>query len=145
MVKRRLYLFTIVAILFNAVASDSLAEKTSELYQANRAPLKGAAYVHLPLGAVKPSGWLKRQLEIQADGLFVEIGLVSNSNPLKDLAELSSAGEVIVDCMCRTSVDGLFAAGDVSSVPYKQIIISAGEGAKAALGAYDYLIKTNQI
>jgi len=61
--------FLIVAILLHAVASDSLTAQTKEHYPANREPLKAGAYVHLPLGAVKPRGWLRRQLEIQADGL----------------------------------------------------------------------------
>ncbi len=80
-----------------------------------------------------------------ADGVFVEIGLLSNSELAADLAALNAAGEVIVDCACRTSVEGLFAAGDVTTVPYKQIVISAGEGAKAALSAYEYLMQKNWI
>jgi alkyl hydroperoxide reductase subunit F len=79
---------------------------------------------------------------VNADGIFIEIGLLPNSEPVKNLVELNKQGEVIVDSFCRTNVPGLFAAGDVTSIPYKQIIISAGEGAKAALAAYDYLIKT---
>ncbi len=76
---------------------------------------------------------------IEADGVFVEIGLLPNSDLVKGLAELNERGELVVDCGCRTSVEGLFGAGDVTTVPHKQIIISAGEGAKAALSAYDYL------
>ncbi len=76
---------------------------------------------------------------IPADGVFVEIGGVANSDPVKDLAELTERGELVVDCHCRTSVEGLFGAGDVTTVPYKQIVVSAGEGSKAALSAYDYL------
>jgi alkyl hydroperoxide reductase subunit F len=77
--------------------------------------------------------------EIGADGVFVEIGGVPNSEPVRELAALTEGGEIIVDCHCRTNVAGLFGAGDVTTVPYKQIVISAGEGAKAALSAYDYL------
>jgi alkyl hydroperoxide reductase subunit F len=80
-----------------------------------------------------------------ADGIFLEIGLLPNSDPVKNLVELNNQGEVIIDCFCRTSVPGLFGAGDVTTVPHKQIIISAGEGAKAALSAYDYLVKYSQI
>jgi alkyl hydroperoxide reductase subunit F len=76
---------------------------------------------------------------IQTDGVFVEIGLLPNTGLVKNLAELNEEGELVVDCRCRTSVAGLFGAGDVTTVPYKQIVISAGEGAKAALSAYDYL------
>jgi alkyl hydroperoxide reductase subunit F len=79
------------------------------------------------------------------DGIFLEIGLLPNSDPVKNLVELNKQGEVIIDCFCRTSVLGLFGAGDVTTVPHKQIIISAGEGAKAALSAYDYLVKNSQI
>jgi alkyl hydroperoxide reductase subunit F len=82
---------------------------------------------------------------VDVDGVFVEIGLLPNSDPVKNLVELNKHGEVIVDCFCRTNVPGLFAAGDVTNVPHKQIIISAGEGAKAALSSYDYLIEKSQI
>ena len=76
---------------------------------------------------------------LPADGVFVDIGWVPNSDPLKGLALLSPRGEVQIDCTSATSVPGIFAAGDVTTVPHKQIIISAGEGAKAALSAYAYL------
>jgi len=78
-------------------------------------------------------------------GIFVEIGLLPNSAPAGNLANLNERGEVIVDCVCRTNVPGFFAAGDVTTIPHKQIIISAGEGAKAALSAYDYLVQTSQV
>ena len=75
-------------------------------------------------------------------GVFVQIGLVPNTEFLKGTVELSRFGEIIVDDKCHTSVPGLFAAGDVTTVPYKQIIIATGEGAKAALSAFDHLIRT---
>jgi alkyl hydroperoxide reductase subunit F len=77
--------------------------------------------------------------DIPLEGLFVEIGLLPNSEPVRGLAPLNARGEIEVDCACRTTVPGLFAAGDVTGVPYKQIVIAAGEGAKAALSACDYL------
>jgi alkyl hydroperoxide reductase subunit F len=60
---------------------------------------------------------------------------------LRGVAPLNARGEVEVDCACRTAVPGLFAAGDVTSVPYKQIVVAAGEGAKAALSAHEYLLR----
>ena len=78
---------------------------------------------------------------LKAEGVFVEIGLLPNSESVKSLVALNDLGEVIIDCSCRTDVEGFFGAGDVTTVPHKQIIISAGEGAKAALSAYDYLMK----
>jgi alkyl hydroperoxide reductase subunit F len=85
------------------------------------------------------------ETEILSDGVFVEIGLSPNTAPLKGLAELSPVGELVIDSHCRTSVEGLFGAGDATTVPYNQIVISAGEGAKAALAAYDYLLKKGLI
>ncbi len=78
---------------------------------------------------------------LQAQGIFIEIGLVPNTAPVKDLLKLNEYGEIEVDCACRTSRPGIFAAGDVTSVSYKQIIIAAGEGAKAALSACDYVLR----
>lgn len=72
-------------------------------------------------------------------GVFVEIGLVPNSELVKDIANLNQMGEIQVNCADETNVPGLFAAGDVTSVPEKQIVISAGEGAKAAIQAHRYL------
>jgi len=83
--------------------------------------------------------------KLNASGVFIEIGLLPNNESVKNLVELNEQGEVIVDCSCRTSIEGLLAAGDVTTVPHKQIVISAGEGAKAALSAYNYLINRSLI
>ena len=80
--------------------------------------------------------------DLAVEGVFVQIGLVPNTEFLKGTVELSKYGEIVVDAKCHTSVAGIFAAGDVTTVPYKQIVIAAGEGAKAALSAFDYLIRT---
>ncbi len=80
-------------------------------------------------------------MEVAADGIFIEIGLEPNSGFARGIVEMNDAGEIVVDCACRTSRAGVFAAGDVTTVPYKQIIIAGGEGAKAALSACDYLKK----
>lgn len=73
---------------------------------------------------------------LELDGIFVQIGLSANSQPFEEL-EKTRIGEIIIDAHCRTNIPGVYAAGDVSSVPYKQIIIAMGEGAKAALTAFD--------
>ncbi|MFP1684123.1 alkyl hydroperoxide reductase subunit F [Alloalcanivorax sp. C16-1] len=74
-------------------------------------------------------------------GVFVQIGLLPNTDWLKGSVELTAHGEIIVDARGETSVPGVFAAGDVTTVPYKQIVIAVGEGAKAALSAFDHLIR----
>ena len=80
--------------------------------------------------------------EIELSGIFVQIGLVPNTEWLKDSdVELSARGEIEVGSRGETSMEGVFAAGDATTVPYKQIIIAMGEGAKASLGAFDYLIR----
>jgi alkyl hydroperoxide reductase subunit F len=79
---------------------------------------------------------------VALEGVFVQIGLVPNTEFLKGTLELSRFGEIVIDDKCHTNVPGVFAAGDVTTVPYKQIVIAAGEGSKAALSAFDYLIRT---
>jgi len=81
------------------------------------------------------------QHRLNLEGIFVQIGLVPNTEWLKGTVALSPRGEIEIDARGETSVPGLFAAGDATTVPYKQIIIAAGEGAKAALSAFDYLIR----
>ena len=75
--------------------------------------------------------------EVALDGVFVQIGLVPNSAVVKDLVTVNRMGEVVIDERCRTSRPGIYAAGDVSSVPFKQIVIAMAEGAKAALTAFE--------
>ncbi|MFM7024512.1 MAG: alkyl hydroperoxide reductase subunit F [Limnohabitans sp.] len=79
---------------------------------------------------------------VPLEGVFVQIGLVPNTEFLKGTVELSKFGEVVVDAKGHTNVPGVFAAGDCTTVPYKQIVIAAGEGAKAALSAFDHLIRS---
>ncbi|MDR7069440.1 alkyl hydroperoxide reductase subunit F [Pseudoxanthomonas japonensis] len=80
---------------------------------------------------------------VELEGVFVQIGLLPNTEWLKGVVDLSPRGEVIVDDRGQTSVPGVFAAGDATTVPYKQIVIAMGEGSKAALSAFDHLIRTS--
>jgi alkyl hydroperoxide reductase subunit F len=96
-------------------------------------------------GVVVKNRETEEEKTIEANGIFVEVGLLPNNDMVKDLVELNDQGEVIVDCTCQTSVEGLYGAGDVTTVPHKQIVIAAGEGAKAALSAYSYLINKSLI
>jgi alkyl hydroperoxide reductase subunit F len=79
---------------------------------------------------------------VELEGVFIQIGLIPNTDWLKGTVELTRHGEIIVDDRGQTSVPGVFAAGDATTVPFKQIIIAAGDGAKAALGAFDHLIRS---
>ncbi len=83
----------------------------------------------------------KEQLEKALDGVFVQIGLSPNSSMVKDLVETNRAGEIVVDARGRTSRSGIYAAGDVTTTPYKQIAIAIGEGAKTALAAFEDRIR----
>jgi alkyl hydroperoxide reductase subunit F len=73
-------------------------------------------------------------------GIIVEIGLLPNSGLVVDTIQTNRIGEIVIDSRCGTGVSGVFACGDVTDVPFKQVIVAAGEGAKAALSAYDYII-----
>ncbi|HET9821885.1 MAG TPA: alkyl hydroperoxide reductase subunit F [Burkholderiaceae bacterium] len=79
---------------------------------------------------------------VELAGVFVQIGLVPNTEWLKGTLELNRHGEIVVDARGATSLPGVFAAGDATTVPYKQIIVASGEGSKAALSAFDHLIRT---
>ena len=74
---------------------------------------------------------------IELDGIFVQIGLMPNSGVFREVVDTNRMGEIAIDTYCRTNIPGIYAAGDVSTVPYKQIIIAMGEGAKAALSAFE--------
>lgn len=82
-----------------------------------------------------------RLYDIPVQGVFIEVGLSPNSAIVKDMLVLNEHGEIPVDCSARTEIPGLYAAGDVTAIPEKQIIIAAGDGAKAALGAYSYIVR----
>jgi alkyl hydroperoxide reductase subunit F len=82
-----------------------------------------------------------KEEKLAVDGVFIEIGWLPNTDFLEGLMPLNERKEIIVDCNSRTAVPGVFAAGDVTSVKNKQIIIAAGDGAKAALEAFEYLVK----
>lgn len=94
--------------------------------------VNGISYVERDTGATK---------HIELQGVFVQIGLVPNTDWLADTVERTRTGEIVVDSHGATNVSGVFAAGDCTNSPYKQIIISMGSGATAALGTFDYLIR----
>jgi thioredoxin reductase (NADPH) len=84
---------------------------------------------------------LSSQSKLDVDGIFVEMGYIAKTDFVKELVQINSSNEIIVDKYCATSKPGIFAAGDVTDVPYKQAVISAGQGSIAALSAYNYIQK----
>jgi NADH-dependent peroxiredoxin subunit F len=112
-----------------AIVTD--AQTTEVLGDGNK--VTGLAY------AARRSGESRR---LDVEGIFVQIGLLPNTEWLQGSVDLTDRGEIIVDERGGTSIPGVFAAGDATTTPFKQIIIAAGEGAKASLGAFDYLIRS---
>src|SRR5690606_39107499 len=80
---------------------------------------------------------------IDLEGIFVQIGLLPNTEWLKGVVELSNRGEIVIDDRGQTNVPGVFGAGDCTTVPYKQIVIAVGAGATASLAAFDHLIRSS--
>jgi len=86
----------------------------------------------------------EQEHQLELAGIFVQIGLLPNTEFLKDQLDLSNRGEIVINARNETNLSGVFAAGDCTTVPYKQIVIAAGEGAKASLSAFDYIIRSGQ-
>jgi NADH-dependent peroxiredoxin subunit F len=114
------------------------AENVTILADCDVLEVKGNEYAHKLL--VKDSAG--KIIEYEADGMFVERALMPRSEIVKDLVKLDERGRIIVDSSNRTSVPGIFAAGDVTSNVAEQVLIAVGDGAKAALSAYEYLLRT---
>lgn len=121
--QKRLYSLPNVTVLKNV--------QTKEITGTDK--VNGITYVERATGAVQ---------HIELQGVFVQIGLVPNTDWLGDTVERTRFGEIVVNAYGATNVPGIFAAGDCTNSPFKQIIISMGSGATAALGAFDYLIRT---
>ncbi len=111
--------------------SIHLSAKTTEIL-GDGSKVNGLTYEDRVTGQLK---------QIELEGVFIQIGLVPNTEWLKGTVALSRYGEIEVDAKAYTNVPGIFAAGDCTTTPYKQIVIAAGEGSKAALSAFDYLIR----
>lgn len=100
--------------------------------------------IHASNGKVSSIEYTDRATEanynIELDGVFVQIGLVPNSKFLGDVVETTKFGEIVINEKCETSQPGVYAAGDVTTVPYKQIVVAMGEGSKASLASFEYLL-----
>ncbi len=82
----------------------------------------------------------QESVQLDVDGVFIQIGLLPNSALFKGLVKLSPQNEIVIDGSCRTKSKGIYAAGDVTTVPYKQIVVAQGEGAKAAIAAFEDIV-----
>ncbi len=137
---------TIVQFLETLTADRILIDKISGfknveiLYAHELTEIKGSSAVEAAVVRNRNTGG---SLELPVQGVFIEIGLIPNTDLVRGVVELNEPGEIVVDSACRTSVPGIFAAGDVTTVPFKQIIIAAGEGAKAALSACEFVMRGN--
>jgi len=131
-------LVSLTPLTCDAVLTDKLgsAENVTIFTEYQTEEIKGKDFVEgLLIKDIK--GGEKKSLDVT--GVFIEIGLVPNSGLVKDLVELNKQGEVVINSYNETSIPGLYAAGDVTDVPEKQIVVATGEGAKAVLQAHRYL------
>lgn len=139
-IAKKVYLVHRSEFRADQILLDRLKERENvEIHlQTQVVEIKGASRMTHILALDKKTN---KEIKIEAEGIFIEIGHVPKTQCLNGIVELDNKGEVIIDCNAQTSIPGIFAAGDVANVKYKQIIISAAEGAKAALSATDYINK----
>jgi alkyl hydroperoxide reductase subunit F len=138
-VASRIVLISLTPLTGDLILQDRVTQSPRTEILTGYAPTRilGATGVEgIEIMAVKTS----EVKQIKVDGVFVEIGLMPNSRLFIDILATNSKGEILVDIGCRTGVAGVFACGDVTDVPFKQVVVAAGEGAKAALAAHHYLI-----
>jgi len=142
-IAQHIYLVSITPLTGDPILIDKVkaAPNITIFTEHQVAEIEGEALVEAVKIAPRGGGDAKR---LEVGGVFVEIGLVPNSELVQGLVKLNEQKEIIVDCACETGMPGLFAAGDVTNVPEKQIIVAAGEGAKAALQAHRYLQRRAQ-
>jgi len=137
-IAEHVYLVSLTQLTGDRILIDKLSDARNLTiftdYQTER--IEGQDFANGMLISDLKSGESKR---LDVTGVFIEIGLLPNSEPVSGLIELNKWGEVPVSCACETTVPGLYAAGDVTDVPEKQIVVAAGEGAKAALQMHRYL------
>lgn len=121
------------------VLQDKLAERENITVHKNTATkeVKGTEFVEKIVYANRDTN---EDVEVKMDGLFIEIGLSANTSVVEGVVERNKIGEIIIDENNMTSDKGIFAAGDCTTVKHKQIVIAVGEGAKAALSAFNYLL-----
>ncbi len=121
--------------LVNSVKEDKKIEKS---FSRKVGEIKGDRVVN-SISLRKQNGEIAEEIETNA--IFVEMGYIAKTDFVKDIVKLNADKEIVVDKYCATSAEGIFAAGDVTDVPYKQAVISAGQGSTAALSAYNYIQK----
>lgn len=137
-IAKQVYMVSSTPLTCDAVLADKIkgAPNLKMFLEYEVVEIKGEKLVN----GIKIMGIKNRQeTDLNVGGVFIEIGLVPNSDVFKGIAVLNSMGEIVVNNANETSVKGLFAAGDVTNIPEKQIVIAAGEGAKAVLTAHRYL------
>lgn len=136
----------LIQFLDKLTADDILIESLSNfdnieyLYNSEVKQINGSVSVHSLVIEDRDS---KEKKTINVNGVFIEIGMIPNSSFVDSAVKLAENGEIPVNSKCETETEGIFAAGDVTTVPFKQIIIAGGEGAKAALSAYEYIVVTS--
>ncbi len=138
-IANRIYLISLTALTGDPVYRDKVlgSEKVEVFieHQPTRVigetMVEGLEFKSLVTGEIKT---------ITVEGVFVEIGIQPSTSLFLEILATNEKGEILVDTECRTGLAGVFACGDVTTVPFKQVVVAVGEGSKAALSAYNYLI-----
>jgi len=152
LLQEALYLSSVASKL-HIIYTGSRIDKEDEVYKQLVSNESNIFYINTTVKEIKGDKLIKsitvqsrdsasnKEFDLKVDGLFVEMGYVARSDFVKDLVELNSSKEIVTDKLGKTSEEGVFACGDITDIPYKQAVISAGQGATAALSAFNYIQK----
>ena len=139
-IARRIYVVSLTPLTGDNILKEKAAEASNVTIMTEHQTMEVLGDVMVSGIRVKDMKSGREQV-LEVGGVFVEVGLVPNSDFVRGMLTLNEFGEILINCACETGVPGIYAAGDVTNVPAKQIVVAAGEGAKAALQAHQYLQK----